>query len=224
MKKTGNILWGIIIVALGVLFALKAFGVEIDIFFDGWWTLFIIIPSISGIIEGKKIVDSLEELAIGIVLLLCAQGIISWDIVWKLALPVFIAIIGIKMIISAIRKKKVQRISMNFKKEGRSSQSGVAIFCGTEINFDDVVFDGAELVAVFGGIECDLSKAIIDRDCVINAACVFGGIDIKVPDNVKVVSNTVCIFGGVDVIGGNKNAPYTVYIQGACIFGGIEAA
>ena len=44
LKKTGNILWGVLIIALGALLALKAFLPEFDIFFDGWWTLFIIVP------------------------------------------------------------------------------------------------------------------------------------------------------------------------------------
>jgi hypothetical protein len=42
-------LWGIVLVAAGVLFALKALGIaNIDVFFDGWWTLFIIIPCTIG--------------------------------------------------------------------------------------------------------------------------------------------------------------------------------
>ena len=46
MKKAGNILWGIVLIVIGVIFALNALDItSIDIFFDGWWTLFIIIPS-----------------------------------------------------------------------------------------------------------------------------------------------------------------------------------
>ena len=45
MKKVSNILWGIIFVAAGVILALNAIGItHIDLFFDGWWTLFIIVP------------------------------------------------------------------------------------------------------------------------------------------------------------------------------------
>ena len=45
MKKLNGIVWGIVLVAAGVLLGLNAFGItDIDIFFDGWWTLFIIVP------------------------------------------------------------------------------------------------------------------------------------------------------------------------------------
>ena len=46
MQKLNRILWGVVLVAVGVVFALNALNiVDINIFFDGWWTLFIIIPA-----------------------------------------------------------------------------------------------------------------------------------------------------------------------------------
>ena len=79
----------------------------------------------------------------------------------------------------------------------------------------------------FGGIELDLSRAIIQQDVVIEASCAFGGIDIRVPNNVKVEIDCTPILGGVD----NKaSAPYssdgkpipTIFINATCILGGID--
>ena len=39
---------------------------------------------------------------------------------------------------------------------------------------------------MFGSIKCDLRNAIIEKDVVINASSTFGGIDIYVPENVKI--------------------------------------
>ena len=45
MKKISSVIWGIVLIAAGALFALNALNItNIDIFFDGWWTLFIIVP------------------------------------------------------------------------------------------------------------------------------------------------------------------------------------
>ena len=223
MKQFRKILWGCIFLAAAIVIALNSFGViDFDIFFDGWWTLFIIVPSFAGLIENKDKLDSLWGLAIGVILLLCAQDILDWSMVWKLALPIAIGVIGIKMIISAFNKNKREKIVREIKIDGGHAQSGIAIFCGTDLNFDNVVFDGANLVAVFGGVDCDLSNAIIDRDVVINAVCVFGGIDIKVPDNVEIVSEVAGVFGGIDVNKRNSSAPYKLYIEGVSIFGGID--
>lgn len=45
MKKISRVLWGIAFIVVGGILALNAFGyTNIEIFFNGWWTLFIIVP------------------------------------------------------------------------------------------------------------------------------------------------------------------------------------
>ena len=49
MKKSSSIIWGIVLIIIGAVFALNSLDItDIDIFFDGWWTLFIIVPSAIG--------------------------------------------------------------------------------------------------------------------------------------------------------------------------------
>ena len=223
MKNFRRTIWGLVLIAAAVVMALNSFNViDFDLFFDGWWTLFIIIPSFTGLFEKGNKSGSIFGLFLGVCLLLSAQDIIDFDVFWKLLVPVIIAYIGIKMLVSSFRKKKTENISARIKSEGKDLQNGTAVFCGTEMNFDGVVFDGANLSAVFGGIDCDLSGAIIDRDCVIHASAIFGGIDIRVPDNVKVVTNITGVFGGVDENKSNHQGTHTLYVEGVCMFGGIE--
>ena len=55
MKKISSILWGIVLVAVGVLLALNALNVtHIDVFFDGWWTLFLIVPCTIGLFSERE--------------------------------------------------------------------------------------------------------------------------------------------------------------------------
>ncbi len=224
MKNTRRIIWGVILIIAAVVLALNSFNViNFNIFFDGWWTLFIIVPSLAALIRWQDVESSLFGLALGVLLLLSAQEVINWDIIWKILLPLTIAIIGFKLIFSSIksekRKKKINNINFNIK----DSQKGVAVFCGTEMNFDGAVFEGAELITVFGGIDCDLRGAIIEKDCVIKVVCVFGGVDLLIPDNVNVVSNIPTFFGGTDVLKKNHGAEHTIYIDGVCLFGGVDA-
>ena len=45
MKKFGSLLWGLVFIAVGIIVGLNSFKVtNIDLFFNGWWTLFIIVP------------------------------------------------------------------------------------------------------------------------------------------------------------------------------------
>ena len=66
MKKTKGIIWGVFIIALGILWGLKEANVIVlsNLYFDGWWTLFIIIPSVIGLITEKNKKGSLICLAV----------------------------------------------------------------------------------------------------------------------------------------------------------------
>ena len=55
MKKFGNVLWGIVLIIIGLIIGGNALGiVNINIFFDGWWTLFIIIPCFIGLFKDDE--------------------------------------------------------------------------------------------------------------------------------------------------------------------------
>lgn len=223
MKNTKRILGGIVIIAAGVLFALNALDIiNFSIFFDGWWTLFIIIPCAAGLITQQEKTGNLIGLLVGVFLLLCCQDVLSFSLLWKLLLPAIIVIIGVKMVFSGFFNSKATEIFSTMKQDGKKPVTGCAAFSGCDLNFDNEIFEGAELTAAFGGVECDLRNAIINNDCAIHVSAIFGGIDILVPDYVNVKSNTTSIFGGVsNKTSANKNAP-TIYISGTCMFGGVE--
>lgn len=223
MKKGSNVLWGILLIAAGVVLTLNVLNItDIDIFFDGWWTLFIIVPCAIGLFNEREKTGNIIGVAIGVFLLLCCQDLLSFSMLWELLVPAIIVIIGLKLVINGLFGNKANEMIKKLRLEGKAPKSGCATFSGFHVNYDGEVFEGAELTAVFGGIKCDLRNAIIEKDCAIQASAIFGGIDIYVPDtiNVKVSSNS--IFGGTS----NKtpvrqNAP-TLYISGTCMFGGIE--
>ena len=223
MKKSSSIIWGIVLVVAGVLFALNAFGVtNINIFFDGWWTLFIIIPCTVGLITEREKTGNIIGLAVGVFLLLCCQDILSFSMLWKLLIPAIIIIIGIKMIFGGIFGNKAHEIIINMKENGNNPKVGCATFSGCNMNFDGEIFDGAELSAVFGGIKCDLKNSIIEKDCAIQISAIFGGVEIYVPENINVKVSSNSIFGGIsNKAESGKDAP-TIYISGTCMFGGVE--
>ena len=64
----------------------------------------------------------------------------------------------------------------------------MAIFSGNDRVYNEEVFSGSHLAAVFGGVDLDLRKAKFNKDTVIKAFCLFGGIDIKVPEDVQIKS------------------------------------
>ena len=85
MKRINSFVWGMALLAVSAVLILNAFGItSIEIFFDGWWTLFIIVPSLIGLFNGHEKTGNIIGLLIGIFLLLACQNILDFDIFWKL--------------------------------------------------------------------------------------------------------------------------------------------
>lgn len=223
MKKVSSIMLGIALIAIGVIFALNALNIiDVDVFFDGWWTLFIIVPCTVGLFTERDKTLSIIGIAVGIFLLLCCQGIFNFAMLWKLLVPVIIIIVGVRIVFSGMFGNKTNEFMNRMRTEGKELKSGFATFSGCDLNYNNEVFDGAELTAVFGGVKCDLRNAIIEKDCAIQASAIFGGIDILVSNNVNVKVDSNCIFGGIS----NKTYAHegvpTIYVSGTCMFGGVE--
>ena len=89
MKKIENTVIGFILIIIGVIIGLNAFHItNIDLFFDGWWTLFIIVPCFFGLFKDQDKTGNIIGLIVGIYLLLYCQGLINFQFAWKIVVPV----------------------------------------------------------------------------------------------------------------------------------------
>ena len=226
MKKISNVLWGIILILIGVVIGCNVLGIiSIRIFFRGWWTLLIIIPCFIGLITDKEKLGSIIGITIGVLLLLCCQKVLEFEMLLKLVIPLILIIIGISFILKSFINKDIQNEIKKLNKERPKDNRYNVAFSSEEINFDGEEFNGADLVATFGGIKCDLRKAVIKNDLVINIKSVFAGIEIYVPKNVRIKTKSNSFFGGIDNKKiddkSDKNA-HTIYIDATCVFGGVN--
>ena len=225
MKKFRNILWGIVLIIVGLIIGGNSLGItNINLFFDGWWTLFIIIPCFIGIFKEHEKTGNVIGLIIGIALLLACQDVIDFNLIGKLWFPVILVCIGISIIFKDAIGGKINNEIKKLNENKTQENEYCATFSGQDLKFDGEKFTGADLTAVFGGVKCDLRKAIIESDTVINTSSIFGGIDIFVPENVKVKVKSSSIFGGVsNEKRHSENAEsHTIYINATCLFGGVE--
>ena len=227
-QKVKSIIWGLALMTLGIIFGGNALGwFNIDLFFDGWWTLFIIVPSAISLFTEKEKVPSLVFLAVGVILLLAAQNVFSWDVAWKVILAVVLVVVGVGIIFKGIFRnnndKEVEKKIREFD-EDKTMDSQIAVFSGSDRIYKDEVFSGSNLVAVFGGVDLDLRHAKFTKDTVIRALCLFGGIDIKVPENVQVKIRSRFIFGGAsdERKSETNKGEHTIYIDATGGFGGIS--
>lgn len=234
--RTSNLIWGLFFIILGVGFGGNVlFGWDFNIFFPGWWSLFIILPCVISLTRNGFQIMPVIGVCFGGLVLLSSNGLFPGHLLWKLFWPLIFIVIGVSILFRnkfqtawnhdhADNKWEDKHINWDTKNEKVLDYT--ATFSGQKISFDNEVFNGASLNAIFGGVELRLDNAIINSDVAITCSATFGGIDIRVPSdvNVKVIHNCV-IFGGVD----NKTrtrswiqgAP-TIYINANCMFGGID--
>ncbi|MDH6134997.1 hypothetical protein P3T37_004407 [Kitasatospora sp. MAA4] len=108
----------------------------------------------------------------------------------------------------------------------QESASMVAIFGGSSRKGRWRVGSHLKAVAIFGGVEIDLTDAVFESpEVVIDVTAVFGGVEIRVPENVSLHGGGVGIFGAFDVREQTAADPYApvVRIKGAAVFGGCDA-
>lgn len=223
MNSFKNILWGIVLVIVGVVVGTNSLGItDIDIFFNGWWTLFIIIPCFIGLFDDKDKMGNVIGLLIGIILLLSVNDIISFDKVWSLLLPIVIVIIGLSLIFKDVFNKGINDNIKKLNNSKKDDNNYFAAFSGQDVVFNDKVFEGASLTCCFGGIKLDLRKANIDKDVLVDCTSIFGGIDILIPDDVNIEIKSTSIFGGTSNKKNNAKGKHTIYVNSLCLFGGVD--
>lgn len=225
MRKIGNTLWGIVLVVIGVILTLNALDItNINIFFDGWWTLLIIIPSAIELIARENKFWSAVWLIIGILLLLACRDILDFDLIWKLTIPVLLILVGINLIFKDKIDRKMEKKRKELKEKGQQMEEYCATFGEIKEDFNNQEFNGANVTAVFGSVDLDLRKAVISEDKFVKTSAIFGGIEILTPENVNIKVKSVPIFGATSNKTGRKfdeKLP-TIYVDSFCMFGGVD--
>jgi Cell wall-active antibiotics response 4TMS YvqF/Domain of unknown function (DUF5668) len=85
-------------------------------------------------------------------------------------------------------------------------------------------FSGARVLACMGGIELDLTDAVMkEKEAVIQAYTMWGGIEIYVPDTWDIVGEVFPFMGGFEVTVAPAGAPQRrLIVRGAAVMAGIE--
>lgn len=101
----------------------------------------------------------------------------------------------------------------------------VAIFGGTRRSGRWRVHPDTNITAAFGGVELDVSEAIFEAtELQLTVNCLFGGVELTVPEGTEVISRVAAVFGGADV---HRLAPPQpgmprIVVTGFVLFGGLD--
>jgi hypothetical protein len=99
-----------------------------------------------------------------------------------------------------------------------------AIFDGVELKSRAQAFRGGSMFAWFGGVAVDLTEAKLGPEAKLTIGALFGGVDVKVPPDWRIVSTGRAFAGGVsdDVpVPEDPEAP-TLIVESTAALGGIS--
>ncbi|MFB6201666.1 MAG: LiaI-LiaF-like domain-containing protein [Halorhabdus sp.] len=104
--------------------------------------------------------------------------------------------------------------------------SAIGVFGGSEQRPTTSAFEGADLTALFGGVELDLREAGIEqRPARVSATALFGGCEVVVPPEWNVQFDVLPIFGGAEDERKRRERDHDetdLVVTGFVAFGGVS--
>ncbi|WP_436514386.1 LiaF transmembrane domain-containing protein [Ekhidna sp. To15] len=205
---------GFILVFIGGIFLLDNLGFDIDIpyYLFSWPAIFVVFGVINLLSGNGR--ASLMFFSLGAAFYLHYYNVLRIGQIW----PVILIFIGLSFILR--RKSAPRKIS----ESGDKYFDEVAIFGGTERKYISEDLQGGKITCVFGGSEIDLRGSKAQDGAVIEIFCMFGGVELMVPEDWKINMDATAIFGGFSDSRKNVTSATTttVHIKGFTMFGGGE--
>lgn len=233
MKKPGirRILYGVVFIAVGVvILGHMAHLWNLGYLARGWWTLFLIVPGIAGILASGFEFWNCFLVILGLWFYFEAQG-------W-LGDNSFLWLLGASLIAFGIwtltgGSKKAARCAgcgpgaggtSNFSRDDNDYPEYACVFAQMKVLNSSKSFRGGKASGVFGKLTLDLRGAQITGHAVLDVAGVFGSVEIYLPEGVSVRTSVVPVFGSyrnnsVSGPAGQENA--LLEIKGASVFGSV---
>jgi hypothetical protein len=223
-RLTPRLVVGLCIMMAGFVLALDSLGlVDGSIVFRYWPLVLVAVGVVKWLSPPRHVGSGLGWTLAGLALLLVTLGRMSFAGVWAMLLLFAGANIAWRALRPPVRRGEAFAPGEGFdtlaifgsSKTGSVSPSGGA---PTE-------FKGGSAMAVFGGCEVDLRHAVLPEGgvAVVDVFAMFGGIEIRVPDEWQVVNRGNAILGGFE----NKSRPLPgssrrLVVTGTAIMGGVE--
>jgi len=223
-NPSGRIFWGLVLIAVGALILFRRFDWwDIGHLFATWWPSIFILIGVSMLIGNgfRRATGALFFIIFGALFQLYELDLLDFD-VWEYVWPIGLIILGLWLILRPAlrshRREAIPPVTAN-------DIDIAAVFSGVKRRIDAQDFKGGEATAVFGGADLDLLGAGLEGGkATLEATAIFGGVNIIVPRDWRIVTNGTPILGSYEVKHVNPpeaQAKATLYIRGAAVFGSV---
>lgn len=220
-RSTPQLMLGLLIVTVGVLLTLDTLGYAEGAKFLRFWPVGFIVLGLAKLWQSR---DGYGGGFGGVMLILVGTWLLfelslrMIDVSIKQLWPLFLVVVGASLVWRSIVGKRLPA------GDSAALISGMAVLGGVHRGNNSQNFRGGDLTAVLGGCEIDLRHATIDGEAVLDVFAMWGGIEIRVPEDWTVISRVTPLLGGVD----DKTRPpqsagnQRLVIRGFVVMGGVE--
>jgi len=232
-----GILWGALIALVGLALLADNLNIFPAIQFYRFWPMILVFIGFMNVMCRSSRFFGVVLLIVGAMFQLNELGIahFGWAQIW----PVALISVGVLVMWSSLEARK--RIAGGLASSSDASESlppgdsrdvlnEVAIFGGVDRRVVTSNFRGGAINAIFGGVDLDLSGAVmVEPQAELEVNAIFGGVELRVPDDWRIVSRNQAIFGGFDDKTGTSDLPdppdapkKILVLTGSVVFGGVE--
>jgi len=224
-SATGQMVVGLGVIAVGMLFLLDNLGIiEFDYAFQLWPVIFIL----AGVLKFTQSTSSRGRvaggvfIALGVVLVLKGLGFIH--VSWRVLAPLLMIAAGLLVVFKSTRERKDSVGGMLDKDAGQDSFVHLtALLGGIERRVYTPDFRGGDITAIMGGCQLDLRQASMRGEAVLSVFAMWGGIDIKVPDDWTVSLEGTPLLGGFsEKTSAPRDNSKRLIIRGVALMGGVD--
>lgn len=225
--QVSGLIFGLLIVLVGSIFMLDG----LDLLgphgpFDFWPLLLIFFGAVHIVLPKDAPHRILGILLIAAGLLFQGDKLDLFDLRLAAIWPMFLIAFGVYILGTAWYQR---RGGDRLDSESPDVVSEIAVFGGSQTSNRSKCFQGGEALAIFGGCDLDLTRAAIQGEqAVIYARALFGGVDIRVPEDWDVVIKGIGILGGYEDKTRHpkpeegQGKPKQLIVRGYAMFGGVD--
>lgn len=222
-RSITRLIIGLSILAAGLLWTLDNLNVLDSDPITRWWPVVVIVVGLVRLFDpaASKLGSAVIAL-VGVGILLDVLDL--WDFDPGDFIPLLIAFIGAKLVLDVFRRKNARSANTG---TADSILHAFAFMSGVGRRSVSPDFRGGDANAIMGGVELDLRNAQIvpGQEVVIDTFAFWGGIEIRVPENWRVVSQVMPLMGAYEDHSTNKEAPAggpVLIVRGVVVMGAIE--
>ena len=221
-RISGRLILGTVVIALGALWTLDNLGYLDSEEIVRWWPTVLIavgVGKLFGFLTPRNTAAGTILVVVGAWLLAGGLGVgwVDLSLLW----PLILVAVGIHLVLRSYRAQSSDGASDDLT----ARLSTFAIWSAIDRKVSSQVFRGGDVTAVMGSVKIDFSQAKpVPEGAVIDLFVWWGGVELKVPEDWKVVFENVVMMGGVDDKAKNPppETPHVLILRGVVIMGGVE--